>query len=126
MNYYFHVLKHYATTKGRATRSEYWYFLLFNMIAAFAIGFIASFTKIHVLSPIYTLGTLIPGIAVGIRRMQDTGRSGWYLLIPIYSFVLLCTEGVEGPNHYGPDPKGGHPVTAQITPPPAPGSHQAA
>jgi uncharacterized membrane protein YhaH (DUF805 family) len=51
------------------------------------------------------LGTLIPSIAVGVRRMHDVGKSGWFLLIPIYNLVLACTDGEQGPNQYGSDPK---------------------
>jgi uncharacterized membrane protein YhaH (DUF805 family) len=57
------------------------------------------------LTNIYSLAVFIPTIAVGVRRMHDVNRSGWYLLIPIYSFVLTCTEGSDGPNNYGVDPK---------------------
>ena len=58
-----------------------------------------------ILSNIYTLAVLIPGIAVAVRRMHDVGKSGWYVLIPIYNLVLACTEGTSGDNEYGADPK---------------------
>ena len=54
---------------------------------------------------IYTLAVLIPSIAVGVRRMHDVGKSGWFLLIPIYNLILACTDGVNGDNEYGADPK---------------------
>lgn len=57
------------------------------------------------LETIYSLGVLIPAIAVGVRRMHDVGKSGWFLLIPIYNLVLAVTEGEVGENQYGPDPK---------------------
>jgi uncharacterized membrane protein YhaH (DUF805 family) len=94
MNYYLNVLKNYATFSGRARRSEYWYFILFNSIIAFAIGFVSGLLRINMLSIIYTLFILIPSIAVAVRRMHDVGKSGWFLLIPIYNFVLACTEGI--------------------------------
>jgi uncharacterized membrane protein YhaH (DUF805 family) len=105
MNYYFKVLQNYATFSGRARRSEYWYFFLFNVIIAFVLGFIGGTTGTPVLSNIYTLAVLIPGIAVGVRRMHDVGKSGWFLLIPIYNLILACTDGVTGDNEYGADPK---------------------
>lgn len=105
MNYYFKVLQNYATFSGRARRSEYWYFFLFNVIFAFVFGFVCGLLQVPELANIYTLAVLIPGIAVGVRRMHDVGKSGWYLLIPIYNLILACTEGVQGENEYGPDPK---------------------
>jgi uncharacterized membrane protein YhaH (DUF805 family) len=112
MDWYLIVLKKYAVFTGRARRSEYWYFILFN----FLNSFILSYTDITfgmydeasgygVLSTIYGLAVLIPGIAVAIRRMHDVGKSGWFMLIPIYNIVLAVTPGVIGENEYGPDPK---------------------
>jgi uncharacterized membrane protein YhaH (DUF805 family) len=51
------------------------------------------------------LAVLIPSIAVGVRRMHDVGKSGWFLLIPIYNLILALSEGEKGDNKYGPDPK---------------------
>lgn len=106
MNYYFKVLANYVNFKGRARRSEYWYFFLFNVIISFILGFTIGILQLPDFSFIYTVGIILPSIAVGVRRMHDVGKSGWYLLIPIYSIILLCTNGVAGDNMYGPDPKG--------------------
>lgn len=105
MNYYLHVLKNYATFSGRARRSEYWYFALFNAIISFGIGFVAGLLDVTILSTVYSVAVIIPFIAVGVRRMHDVGKSGWFLLIPIYGFILACTDGVKGENEYGADPK---------------------
>lgn len=111
MNYYLSVLKHYAEFSGRARRAEYWYFFLFNFIIAFGLGFIegimeiASVTDESVLSGLYQLAVLIPSIAVGVRRMHDVNKSGWFLLIPIYNLILAVTKGTKGDNKYGSDPK---------------------
>lgn len=105
MNWYLKVLKNYATFSGRARRKEYWMFILFNMIISFVFGFIGGLAHFELLGTIYTLAVLIPSIAVGVRRMHDLGKSGWYLLIPIYNLVLACTDGEQGENAYGPDPK---------------------
>lgn len=106
MNYYLKVLKQYADFEGRARRSEYWFFFLFNFIASFLVGIIAGAINVPALSALYSLGVLIPGLAVAIRRMHDVDKSGWYILIPIYNLILACTEGTKGDNQYGPDPKG--------------------
>ena len=105
MNYYLKVLSEYANFEGRARRSEYWYFFLFNIIASIVITMIAVAIKFPLLGTLYSLGVLIPGIAVAIRRMHDVGKSGWYCLIPIYNLILACTEGTRGENEYGSDPK---------------------
>lgn len=105
MNYYLKVLQNYATFDGRARRSEYWYFVLFNVIISFILGFIGGFIGFAFLGNLYSLAVLLPAIAVGVRRMHDVGKSGWFLLIPIYNLILAITEGVQGDNEYGPDPK---------------------
>ena len=112
MNYYFKVLQNYATFSGRARRKEYWMFVLFNVIVSFVFGFVCGFIGIPelanlytLLANLYTLAVLLPSIAVGVRRMHDVGKSGWFLLIPIYNFILAVTEGEKGENKYGADPK---------------------
>ena len=105
MNYYLKVLQNYANFNGRARRAEYWYFFLFNMIASIIVGFIGGLMDFERLGTIYSLAVLLPSIAVGVRRMHDVGKSGWYILIPIYNFILAVTEGDKGPNGYGEDPK---------------------
>ena len=112
MNWYFEVLKKYAVFEGRARRSEYWYFFLFNIIASFltgildfSLGTFDEASEIGLLGTVYSLGVLVPSIAVGVRRMHDVGKSGWFLLIPIYNLILAVTEGDVGENEYGPDPK---------------------
>jgi uncharacterized membrane protein YhaH (DUF805 family) len=106
MNWYLTVLKNYTLFNGRARRSEYWYFALFNMIIYVVLALIGSVIHFPMIASIYSLAVLVPGIAVGIRRMHDVDKSGWYLLIPIYNLVLACTDGTNGDNQYGPDPKG--------------------
>ena len=113
MNWYLEVLKKYATFDGRARRSEYWYFVLFSIIISLVLGYVDSMISggdlysTGILESIYSLAVLVPSIAVAIRRMHDVGKSGWFLLIPIYNLILACTEGEHGRNQYGADPKGG-------------------
>jgi uncharacterized membrane protein YhaH (DUF805 family) len=105
MNYYLKVLQNYANFSGRARRKEYWMFVLFNFIASFILGFIGGLLDFPLLANLYSLAILLPSIAVAVRRMHDVGKSGWYVLIPIYNFILCVTEGNNGENEYGPDPK---------------------
>lgn len=119
MNWYLEVLKKFAVFNGRSRRSEYWYFVLFNIIIAFVLGFIdgmlgmVSSNGLGLLGGIYSLAVLIPGIAVSIRRLHDTDRSGWWLLIALIPFVgaivlivFMATDGTPGDNKYGANPKG--------------------
>ncbi|KAF2339149.1 DUF805 domain-containing protein [Flavobacterium tistrianum] len=100
------VLKNYANFNGRARRKEYWMFFLASVIINFIFGIFESFLPFFkIVTGIYGFAVLIPAIAVGVRRMHDINKSGWFLLIPIYNIVLLATEGEKGPNQYGADPK---------------------
>ena len=105
MYWYLKVLKQYADFKGRARRKEYWMFFLFNVIVTFSFGFVCGLIGMSDLNNVYTLAVLLPSIAVSVRRVHDIGKSGWYLLIPIYNLVLVLTEGEKCENKYGPDPK---------------------
>ena len=104
----------YASFSGRARRSEYWYFVLFQIvaiIAAFAIGSIISSTVAVLLYCLVALGTICPSISVMVRRLHDTGRSGWWYwitLVPcIGSLILLffLISDSKEDNEYGPNPK---------------------
>ena len=105
MNWYLEVFKKYAVFQGRARRKEYWYFFLFNLLFGYAIAFFSVWISFPAIYLIYLLASLIPGIAVSVRRMHDVNKSGWFILIPIYNLILCCTEGTQGPNQYGTDPK---------------------
>lgn len=112
MNWYLSVWKKFATFDGRARRTEYWMFFLFNLIISFAIGFVEGMagltnqTGSGPISSLYSLGVLIPSLAVGVRRMHDSDHSGWWIIVPIANLVFLITDGTAGPNRFGPDPKG--------------------
>tara|TARA_R110002049_G_scaffold65035_1_gene170987 strand:+ start:126680 stop:127042 length:363 start_codon:yes stop_codon:yes gene_type:complete len=117
MNWYLKVLKQYADFNGRARRKEYWMFTLFNLIIIYGSSIIAIAIDTPLLSivgSIYSLAVLIPSLAVGVRRMHDVGKSGWYLLIPIYSLILACTDSEAGTNKWGPNPKTGTEEIDQI------------
>ncbi|MFT4598121.1 MAG: uncharacterized membrane protein YhaH (DUF805 family) [Bacteroidia bacterium] len=100
--------KNYANFEGRARRKEYWGFILFFMVIYFALFVIMSVTQtpaIGILIILFYLGSFIPIIAVTCRRMHDTGKSGWFQLIPIYGFVLTFLDGDQGSNEFGADAK---------------------
>lgn len=125
MNYYFGAFKKYAVFSGRASRSEYWYYLLFNILVSIALTFLdfviirnnllvvgGLIVNVNILSGLYALATLIPGLALSVRRMHDIGKSGWMLLvslIPLVGFiwiiVLMATDSNPGENKFGPNPK---------------------
>jgi uncharacterized membrane protein YhaH (DUF805 family) len=105
MNWYLLVLKKYVEFNGRARRKEYWYFTLFSTLISIGLGIIAGVTNTQSIDSIYSLAVLVPTIAVGVRRMHDVGKNGWYIIIPFYNLVLACKEGTEGTNAYGSDPK---------------------
>ena len=101
------VFENYANFSGRARRQEYWMFFLVNIIISFVLGFVAGLISpsLVIIANVYSLAVLLPGIAVGVRRMHDVGKSGWFILIPFYNLYLCCIEGEKGPNQYGADPK---------------------
>ena len=105
MNYYLAALQNFANFSGRARRSEYWFFVLFNVIFTIVLTVIGGIIHFSFLGNIYSIVMLIPSLAVGVRRMHDVGKSGWFLLIPIYSLILAFTEGEATDNAYGPNPK---------------------
>lgn len=87
-------------------------FVLFNVIFSVAATILDSALGLSTfeksdgpISMIYSLAIIVPSIAVAVRRMHDLGKSGWYILIPIYNIVLAATNGQVGENEYGADPK---------------------
>jgi uncharacterized membrane protein YhaH (DUF805 family) len=118
MNWVMKALKQYADFNGRSQRTEYWLFVLFVLVVSFVLSLIDkmigtySDSGIGLLSGIFSLAVLLPGIAVGVRRLHDTGRSGWWLLIAlvpligeIVLIVFMVQDSVPGTNAYGPSPK---------------------
>jgi len=138
-------LKRYAEFSGRSRRKEYWMYLLLIVIVGFVLGMIEGVMGLQQsvagvygpLSAILALATFIPSLAVGVRRLHDTDRTGWWMLLPILPYaaafamlfsgnvamfgilalvalgcavvvlVFMVLDGTKGPNKYGPDPKGG-------------------
>lgn len=101
----------YVNFSGRASRSEYWLWVLFIVLGSIVAVIIDEVIGIRLIDPIFALATLLPSIAVAVRRLHDIDRSGWWLLInfiPLIGLIVLivwfCTSGTEGLNRFGPDP----------------------
>jgi len=105
MKYYFTVLRKYANVEGRASRAEYWNFMLFSYLVSVLVA--VTELKLHTrfLSMTYLVAIMLPSLAVGMRRMHDLGKYGCYALIPVYSLLLACLPSQKGSNSYGPNPK---------------------
>lgn len=101
----------FATFEGRACRSEFWFYNLFLLLGYMVLGLLDAVTGIAVLGAIFSLVTLTPTIAVSVRRLHDTDRSGWWYLlvfVPIIGAIVLliwfCSRGTTGGNRFGADP----------------------
>ena len=110
---YLNVLKtKYAAFDGRARRKEYWGFTIINISIAIILGIIGGIIKFTFLSVIFWLAVLLPSIAIGVRRLHDIGKSGWWLLIALvpivgalYLLYLMVQDSNPGDNQYGANPK---------------------
>lgn len=111
-------LTRYASFDGRARRLEYWYFTLFHSLTILLAGIVSYFTMLVlpalaiVLYSIVVFGTLLPHLAVSVRRLHDVNRTGWWYLfglVPLLGAIVLlvwyCSDGTRGPNRFGADPK---------------------
>jgi len=116
MDWYLLVWKKFAEFSGRSRRKEYWMFTLFHtiiclilFIGVFALGKSGTFAWVLICA--YSLAAIVPSLAVTVRRLHDTGKSAWWLLlsfVPLGGLVLLvftCLDSDPGPNLYGPSPK---------------------
>lgn len=119
MKWYLKVLKEYVNFNGRARRTEYWMFVLFNLLITLALGAIDGFLLSQGILPfpilfiVYSLATILPSIGVLVRRLHDTNRSGWWYFISLVPLVggfillyFLVIDGTIGDNQYGINPKG--------------------
>ncbi|EFA4386331.1 DUF805 domain-containing protein [Escherichia coli] len=114
MQWYLAVLKNYTGFSGRARRLEFWMFALINAIIGIILDIIQLWAEFPYpyLSALYGLAVLLPAIAVSVRRLHDTDRSGWWLLLafipvigPIILLVFYCQSGTSGINRFGDDPE---------------------
>lgn len=121
----------YVDFSGRARRSEFWYFMLFTLLAGIATNLLdvvlgTDYESVNggLINTVGSLVLLLPSLTVAVRRLQDIGRSGWWILIgiiPIIGWILVvvwfATDTSPGANEYGPDPRTGPP--GDRPPPPA-------
>ena len=119
MKWFVKCMKQYADFGGRARRTEFWMFVLFNIIFSViaslidrAIGFKIGDIQMGIIGLIYSLAVLIPALAVSVRRLHDIGKTGWMVLINlipliglIWFIVLMVKDSQPGENQYGPNPK---------------------
>ncbi|MGW1004812.1 DUF805 domain-containing protein [Streptomyces sp. NPDC002520] len=112
MSWFIEALKKYAVFSGRARRKEYWMFTLFAAILYGVGAGVGVAAKAPFIVAIVALALLLPSWAVSVRRLHDTGKSGWTILLgiiplvgPIVLLVFYCTDSVAGENKYGPNPK---------------------
>ena len=119
MNYFLEAFKKYATFSGRARRSEYWYFVLFNLFVSIGLWTVGAVITAAAggsragMFPLdaYALASFIPSLAVAVRRLHDIGKSGWFVLlgfVPFANIVLLvwlAQESEPAANEFGPNPK---------------------
>ena len=113
INNYTRVLKNYVGFQGRASRAEFWQFVLVNFIIGVILGIVDTAIKSQILGGIYDLAILLPALAVLTRRLHDTDRSAWWLLLYLFIIVgwiilivFAALEGTPGDNKYGPNPNG--------------------
>ena len=126
--------KRYADFSGRSRRKEFWLFQLFVFIVYFVLMIVAGMgmssmtvdpetgavsggglsSVMSIVVMLFWVATIIPLIAVQVRRCHDQDKSGWFILVPIYGFVLMFIEGTRGPNRFGPDPKAEENASAAI------------
>jgi uncharacterized membrane protein YhaH (DUF805 family) len=120
MDWFVGALRKYAVFDGRARRREYWFFVLFAVIISAVLSIVDTMigtmnwqSGYGILSGLFALAILIPSLAVGARRLHDTGRSGWWLLVGLIPFigvivliVFFVLDSQPGTNAYGPNPKG--------------------
>ncbi len=119
MGWWLQGWRKYAVFGGRAQRKEYWYFLLFTVLANVGCLILDRYfgtrhpsARVGLIGGIFALAALIPTLAVSVRRLHDTGKSGWYLLLglipllgAIVLLVFMAQPTVAGSNAYGPDPR---------------------
>ncbi|MEO3976198.1 DUF805 domain-containing protein [Streptomyces sp. CAU 1734] len=113
MNWYLKVLQNYVGFSGRARRQEYWMFTLFNTIFSLVlVGIDFALWSTPILASLYMVALFLPSLAVTVRRLHDTDRTGWWFLISLVPFVggiillvFVCLGGDDRPNRYGSDPK---------------------
>lgn len=112
MNWYMKVMQEYFNVQGRARRKEYWMFFLVYLLIVMVAAVLGNLLNSPAATSVVALIHVVPAITVGVRRLHDIGRSGWWLLIgmvPVIGWIIALYWAVQpgdsGSNAYGPDPK---------------------
>ncbi len=118
MSWFLLALRRYVQFSGRSRRKEYWFFTLFFVLGSFiaggldlALGTLDEETGVGAIGILFGLALMLPSLAVTVRRLHDTGRSGWWMLIffvpliGLVGFYFMVKDGDRGENRFGPDPK---------------------
>lgn len=108
MEEYKKMWKNYVVFSGRSTRRDFWMACLFNFVISLAVGVVAGVIRMAFLATLYSIAVIIPGLALNFRRLHDTNRSAWWMLIslvplvgPIILLVLYCLPSVDEGNRFG-------------------------
>jgi uncharacterized membrane protein YhaH (DUF805 family) len=110
MDYFLEPIKKYAEFNGRAVRKEYWMYVLYYIIIYIVLAVVDGIIGISLLTTLFSLGLLLPSLALGTRRLHDTGRTGWWQLIgliPLVGLVILIyffVQASDDDNQYGAQP----------------------
>lgn len=120
MNYFLGPLKKYVDFHTRASRKEYWMFVLITFIISVILSIVTTMLDVAIIYYLFVLAILIPSLAVQARRLHDTNRTGWWILIgliPVVGWIVLIVfyvfDSTPGDNKYGPNPKG---MTSSVPP----------
>lgn len=113
MDQYIDAFKKYTVFDGRATRKEFWMFTLFNLSIVLVLNYVLPVINLEFLGVLYGLFIIVPTLAIGARRLHDTGRTAWWLLLHLIPFLgsailmaFAVLDSQTGTNIYGPNPKG--------------------
>lgn len=106
MRWFIEAWRKFAVFEGRARRKEYLAFFVLNYVVAVLLNILdQQLGGRNGIAPSFLAVTLVPSVAVGVRRMHDTDHSGWWLLVPVVNAVFSLSAGTRGANNYGFDPK---------------------
>lgn len=106
LGYFLNPIKNdYANFKGRTGRKAYWMFILVYVILSIVVSIVESILETTLISMIFSLVLLLPTLSIGVRRMHDVGKSGWFVLVPLYNLYLHIQPSEEGTNKWGDKPQ---------------------
>ena len=104
MNEYVSELKKFSDFSGRTGKREFWYFILISIAISIVLSFVGSIIGTVLISTLFSLITIVPIIAIWVRKMHDINKEWWYFLIPLYNLYLALQDGDQGDNQYGSAP----------------------